>query len=213
MPLILLIVDDDPMMRLGLKAALESQAELMIVGEATNGHEGVERAIALQPDVVLMDLGMREMDGIAATQQIKAQMPKMRVVILTSHTDETEIIAALSSGADAYCIKGTDVTALVDAIRVAASGAIYLDPRIAHVLMHNLTPVRPARNDNTEVLSGREMDVLKLVVEGFNNTEIAQKLYISPNTVKTYVKGIMNKLMVSDRVQAAVAAVRRGLVE
>ncbi|MEO1146489.1 MAG: response regulator transcription factor [Cyanobacteria bacterium J06638_22] len=213
MPLVLLIVDDDPMMRLGLKAALESQAELMIVGEATNGHEGVERAIALQPDVVLMDLGMREMDGIAATQQIKAQMPKMRVVILTSHTDETEIIAALSSGADAYCIKGTDVTALVDAIRVAASGAIYLDPRIAHVLMHNLTPVRPARNDTTEVLSGREMDVLKLVVEGFNNTEIAQKLYISPNTVKTYVKGIMNKLMVSDRVQAAVEAVRRGLVE
>ena len=105
------------------------------------------------------------------------------------------------------------MTALVDAIRVAASGAIYLDPRIAHVVMHNLMPVRPTRSDNNELLSGREMDVLKLVVEGFNNTEIAQKLYLSPNTVKTYMKGIMNKLMVSDRVQAAVEAVRRGLVE
>ncbi|MBE9100391.1 response regulator [Vacuolonema iberomarrocanum] len=213
MPLTLLIVDDDPMMRLGLKAALGTHTELVVVGEAANGHEGVEQAIALQPDVVLMDLGMLEMDGIAATRQIKAQMSKMRVVILTSHTDETEIIAALSSGADAYCIKGTDVTALVDAIRVAASGAIYLDPRIAHVVMHNLMPVRPTRSAHNELLSGREMDVLKLVVEGFNNTEIAQKLYLSPNTVKTYMKGIMNKLMVSDRVQAAVEAVRRGLVE
>lgn len=212
MPLHLLIVDDDPMMRLGLKAALANQADLAVVGEATDGQGGVEQAIALQPDVVLMDVGMLGMDGIEATQQIKAQSETMRVVILTSHTDETEIIAALSSGADAYCIKGTDVEALVAAIHVAASGAIYLDPRIAQTVMQNLTPTRPVQ-EGSAGLSGREMEVLQLLVAGLNNTEIAQKLYLSPNTVKTYMKGIMNKLVVSDRVQAAVEAVRRGLVE
>lgn len=213
MPLTLLIVDDDPMMRLGLKAALANQTDLAVVGEATDGQEGLEQAIALQPDVVLMDVGMLEMDGIEATQQIKALASTVRVVMLTSHTDETEIIAALSSGADAYCIKGTDVDALADAIRVAASGAVYLDPRIAQKVMQNLNPARTSREAALGLLSGREMEVLRLIVEGFNNTEIAQQLYLSPNTVKTYVKGIMNKLVVSDRVQAAVAAVRRGLVE
>jgi DNA-binding NarL/FixJ family response regulator len=133
--------------------------------------------------------------------------------MLTSHTDETEIIAALSSGADAYCIKGTDVEALASAIRVAASGAAYLDPQIAQKVMQNLTPARPKAEGDEGLLSDREREVLELIVEGLSNTEIGQQLYLSPNTVKTYVKGIMNKLVVSDRVQAAVAAVRRGLVD
>ncbi|MEM6835531.1 MAG: response regulator transcription factor [Cyanobacteria bacterium P01_C01_bin.120] len=213
LPLTLLIVDDDPMMRLGLTAALSQQANFTIVGEALDGRQGVEQARGLNPDVVLMDVGMPGMDGIAATQTIKAQFPDMRVVMLTSHTDETEIIAALSSGADAYCIKGTDVEALANAIRVAASGAAYLDPQIAQRVMQNLTPARPKAEGNEGLLSDRESEVLQLIVEGLSNTEIGQQLYLSPNTVKTYVKGIMNKLVVSDRVQAAVAAVRRGLVE
>ncbi|MGD1860012.1 MAG: response regulator [Leptolyngbyaceae cyanobacterium] len=213
LPLTLLVVDDDPMMRLGLTAALSQQANFTIVGEALDGRQGVEQARGLNPDVVLMDVGMPGMDGIAATQTIKAQFPDMRVVMLTSHTDETEIIAALSSGADAYCIKGTDVEALANAIRVAASGAAYLDPQIAQRVMQNLTPARPKAEGNEGLLSDRESEVLQLIVEGLSNTEIGQQLYLSPNTVKTYVKGIMNKLVVSDRVQAAVAAVRRGLVE
>ena len=213
-PLKLLIVDDDPMMRLGLTAALGNQDDFEILGEATDGRQGIEQAAALQPDVVLMDVGMPGVDGIEATQAIKAATPAMRVVVLTSHTNETEIIAALSSGADAYCIKGTDVNALANAIRVAASGAAYLDPQIAQKVMQNLTPSRPrAKQGNGGLLSERELEVLGLIVEGFSNTEIGQKLYLSPNTVKTYVKGIMNKLVVSDRVQAAVEAVRRGLVE
>ncbi|HEY9737499.1 MAG TPA: response regulator transcription factor, partial [Trichocoleus sp.] len=150
--------------------------------------------------------------GIAAAQAIKAANPDLRVVMLTSHTDETEIIAALSSGADAYCIKGTNVEALANAIRVAASGATYLDPQIAQKVMQNLAPARPKPTGGEGLLSDRELEVLGLIVEGYSNTEIGQRLYLSPNTVKTYVKGIMNKLVVSDRVQAAVEAVRRGLV-
>lgn len=211
--LTLLIVDDDPMMRLGLTAALSQQADFTILGEAADGRQGVEQAGQLKPQVVVMDVGMPGTDGIAATQTIKAQWPEMRVVMLTSHTDETEIIAALSSGADAYCIKGTDVDALANAIRVAAAGAAYLDPQIAQQVMQNLTPARPKAAGNEGLLSDREYEVLELIVEGLSNTEIGQKLYLSPNTVKTYVKGIMNKLVVSDRVQAAVAAVRRGLVD
>ncbi|MEL7228271.1 MAG: response regulator transcription factor, partial [Cyanobacteria bacterium J06576_12] len=136
--LTLLIVDDDPMMRLGLTAALSQQTDFTILGEATDGRQGVEQAYSLKPDIVLMDVGMPGMDGIEATQTLKAQLPEMRVVMLTSHTDETEVIAALSSGADAYCIKGTDAEALANAIRVAASGAAYLDPKIAQQVMRNL---------------------------------------------------------------------------
>lgn len=209
----LLIVDDDPMMRLGLTAALGSQPDFAIVGEASDGRQGLEQAAILGPDVVLMDVGMPGMDGIAATQSLKAASPNLRVVILTSHTDDTEVIAALSSGADAYCIKGTDVEALANAIRAAAAGATYLDPRIAQTVVQNLATARPkAQPLGDGLLSGRELEVLQLIVEGLSNTEIGERLYLSPNTVKTYVKGIMNKLVVSDRVQAAVAAVRRGLV-
>lgn len=211
--LTLLVVDDDPMMRLGLTVALGQQGDFTIVGEAVDGRQGVEQAHLLNPNIVLMDVGMPGMDGIEATQTIKAQMPEMRVVMLTSHTDKTEIIAALSSGADAYCIKGTEVEALANAIRVAASGAAYLDPQIAQQVMQNLSPVRPKVKGNEGFLSDRELEVLQLIVEGLSNTAIGQKLYLSPNTVKAHVKGIMNKLVVSDRVQAAVAAVRRGLVD
>jgi len=211
--LTILIVDDDPMMRLGLTAALSQQAGFTILGEAADGRQGVEQACSLEPDIVLMDVGMPGMDGIEATQLIKAQFPDVRVVMLPSHMDETEIVAALSSGADAYCIKGADAESLANAIRVAASGAAYLDPQIARQVMQNLTPVRPKAADNERLLSDREQEVLQLIVEGLNNTDIGQRLYLSPNTIKTYVKGIMNKLVVSDRVQAAVAAVRRGLVD
>jgi DNA-binding NarL/FixJ family response regulator len=152
--------------------------------------------------------------GIAATQAIKVATPSLRVVMLTSHTDDTEVIAALSSGADAYCIKGTDVEALANAIRVAAAGAAYLDPKVAQTVVQSLATVRPKAEPPADgLLSGRELEVLQLIVEGLSNTEIGEQLYLSPNTVKTYVKGIMNKLVVSDRVQAAVAAVRRGLVD
>jgi two-component system, NarL family, response regulator LiaR len=205
-----LIVEDDPMMQLGLEQCLSADLRLEIVGQAEDGYAGVKIALALKPDVVVMDIGLPGIDGIAATQQIKAALPQIRVVMLTSHTRATEVIAALSSGADAYCIKGASVDRLLAAIAAAQEGATYLDPQIARQVIDHLKP--PATNSNLGQLSQRELDVLKLMVEGYSNPEIATQLYLSPNTIKTHVRGIMNKLSVDDRVQAAVVALRAGLV-
>ncbi|MBE9206736.1 response regulator transcription factor [Nostoc sp. LEGE 06077] len=205
-----LIVEDDPMMQLGLEQSLMAQPQLEIVGQAEDGYLGVQAALKLKPDLVVMDIGLPRLDGIAATQQIKAALPDTHVVMLTSHTTETEVIAALSSGADAYCIKGASVERLLKAIAAAVDGATYLDPQIARRVIDNLKP--PTTPGNTANLSTRELEVLKLMVDGLSNPEIAERLYLSPNTVKTHVRGIMNKLAVDDRVQAAVVALRSGLV-
>ena len=209
-PLRVLIVEDDPMMQLGLEQSLAAHPHFTIVGQAEDGYLGVEAALKLKPDLVVMDIGLPRLDGIAATQQIKAALPNVRVVVLTSHTTETEIIAALSSGADAYCIKGASVERLLAAITAAQEGATYLDPQIARRVIDHLKP--PSTSNTVSNLSQRELEVLKLMVEGKSNPEIAAVLYLSPNTVKTHVRGIMNKLSVDDRVQAAVVALRSGLV-
>ncbi|MGI0488224.1 response regulator [Pantanalinema rosaneae CENA516] len=206
----LLLVEDDPMMQLGLEQSLEDYPHLKVIGQAADGYMAVEAAQRLKPDIVVMDIGLPRQDGIAATQQIKAAMPEVRVVMLTSHTTENEVIAALSSGADAYCIKGTNVDRLIAAIAAAQEGATYLDPQIARRVIDHLKT--PAIAPTVGQLSQREMDVLKLMVEGYSNPEIAAALYLSPNTVKTHIRGIMNKLAVDDRVQAAVVALRAGLV-
>lgn len=210
-PLRILIVEDDPMMQLGLEQSLEDYPQLTLVGQASDGYLGVEAALKLKPDVIVMDIGLPRLDGIAATQQIKAALPDVRVVMLTSHTTETEVIAALSSGADAYCIKGTNVERLLAAIAAAQEGATYLDPQIARRVIDHLKP--PTPTGNIGQLSQREQEVLQLMVEGQSNPEIAAALYLSPNTVKTHIRGIMNKLAVDDRVQAAVVALRSGLVK
>ncbi len=209
-PLRILIVEDDPMMQLGLEQTLGEHPQLTIVGQAADGYMAVELAQKLKPDVIIMDIGLPRQDGIAATQQIKAAMPEVRIVMLTSHTTDTEVIAALSSGADAYCIKGTNVDRLLSAIAAAQEGATYLDPQIARRVIENLK--LPTANTTVGQLSQRELEVLKLMVEGYSNPEIAAALYLSPNTIKTHVRGIMNKLAVDDRVQAAVVALRAGIV-
>ncbi|MBW4520745.1 MAG: response regulator transcription factor [Scytolyngbya sp. HA4215-MV1] len=209
-PLRILIVEDDPMMQLGLEQSLEDCPQFEIVGQANDGYLGVDLALKLKPDLIVMDIGLPRLDGIAATQQIKAALPAVRIVMLTSHTTETEVIAALSSGADAYCIKGTSVDRLLAAIAAAQEGATYLDPQIARRVVEHLKP--PTPTGNVGQLSQRELEVLKLMVEGRSNPEIAAALYLSPNTVKTHIRGIMNKLAVDDRVQAAVVALRSGIV-
>lgn len=208
-PLRVLIVEDDPMMQLGLEQSLQAYPQITIIGQAEDGYTGVKAALELKPDLVVMDIGLPCLDGIAATQRIKAELPDIRVVVLTSHTTETEIVAALASGADAYCVKGASVDRLLTAIAVAQEGAAYLDPQIARKVIEHLKP--PAPLSHVE-LSQRELEVLKLMVEGHSNPQIAAVLYLSPNTVKTHVRGIMNKLAVDDRVQAAVVALRSGLV-
>ncbi len=209
-PLRILIVEDDPMMQLGLEQSLSAHPQIEIIGQAEDGYLGVQAALKLKPDLVVMDIGLPRLDGIAATQQIKAALPATHVIMLTSHTTDTEIIAALSSGADAYCIKGASTDRLMSAIAAAVDGATYLDPQIARRVIENLKP--PTPTGNIANLSQRELEVLKLLVLGKSNPEIAADLYLSPNTVKTHVRGIMNKLAVDDRVQAAVVALRSGLV-
>jgi two-component system, NarL family, response regulator LiaR len=211
----ILIVEDDPMMRIGLNHLLCAQPQLEIVGMAEDGYLGVEAATKLQPNVIVMDLGMPHLDGIAATQQIKQTLPDVKVIMLTSHTDQTEVLAALSSGADGYCVKGTSVEQLVKAIEVVHQGATYLDAQIAQCVIHQIKATnvsKPAPAIATGTLSERELEVLRLIVEGYSNPEIAKSLYLSEHTVKTYVRGILNKLLVNDRVQAAVVALRSGLV-
>jgi two-component system, NarL family, response regulator LiaR len=208
---------------------------LEVIGCAEDGFTGVNLAISLKPEVVVMDIGLPRLDGIAATQRLKEALPNIHVVMLTSHTSEIEIIAALSSGADAYCIKGANLEILLSAISAAQEGATYLDPQIARQVIERLKPnvelnsslnsaiattniannppTNPSSNLSSHAqLSQRELEVLKLMVEGLSNPEIATKLYLSPNTIKTHVRGIMNKLAVDDRVKAAVVALRTGLV-
>lgn len=212
-PVRLLIVEDDPVMRLGLSELFEDSLQFAIVGQVTDGYAAVELALQLQPNIIIMDIGLPKLDGIAATQQIKAALPEMRVVMLTSHKAEQEMIAALASGADAYCVKGTSLEQLLLAIACAQEGATYLDPQIARQIVDSLKPASPQQNQqNIGQLSNRELEVLKLLVEGKSNPEIAETLYISLSTAKAHVRSIMHKLAVDDRVQAAVVALRSGLV-
>ena len=209
-PITVLIVEDDPLIQLGLEQSLSQQPNIKVLGIAEDGFIGVKMAQELKPDIVVMDIGLPRLDGISATQKIKQFLPNTHVVMLSSHTDDTEIISALSSGADAYCVKGTSTDSLLAAFAAARDGATYLDPQVARKVMDHLKPPAPA--ENIGHLSQRELEVLKLIVEGKSNPEIAAVLYLSPNTIKTHVRGIMNKLSVDDRVQAAVVALRSGLV-
>lgn len=214
MSLRILIIEDDLIVRLGLKQLLANQPQKLVVGVAEDGERGVKAALSLKPDLAIIDVGMPHLDGIAATKQIKAALPEVKVLMLTSHTVDTEIIAALSSGADAYCVKGIDFNKLLTAIATVQEGATYLDAQIARKIVNYLKPNTVRTNTNVrEQLSKRELEVLELIVEGYSNPEIAQQLSLSINTVKTYVRSIMNKLMVSDRVQAAVTALRSGIVQ
>lgn len=206
----ILIIEDDPLMQLGLEQALSQYPQYEIIAQVDDGYLGVETTFKLKPDLVIMDIGLPRLDGIAATKKIKAELPDISIVLLTSHTSQTEVIASLSAGADAYCVKGASIEGLLNAIASASYGAIYLDPQIAKVVLNNLKT--PTINPIITTLSKREMDVLKLIVEGKSNNEIGEKLYLSTNTIKTHVRGIMNKLAVDDRTQAAVVALRAGLI-
>lgn len=209
-PLRIAIVEDDPLMRMGLKQFLEAQPQIEIVSEAADGYGAIDAVSQIATDLVIMDVGLPQLDGIEATRQIKARFPQLRILMLTSHGETTEIIAALSCGADGYCMKGTSLQHLLGAISVVKDGAVYLDPQIARAAISHLQP--PRSNHSQVALSPRELEVLELLVDGCSNPEIADRLYVSLSTVKVYIRNIMNKLAVDDRVQAAVVALRSGLV-
>jgi two-component system, NarL family, response regulator LiaR len=205
----ILILEDDPLMQLGLKHALSQYPNFEIVGQEEDGLVGVHSALKLKPDIVIMDIGLPRLNGITATQQIKAECPGIRIVILTSHATERETILALAGGADAYCIKGSQVTQIVDAIAAVQTGALYLDEKVRQVV----NQIETKSVEPTFTLSDREMDVLKLLVEGQSNGAIAQTLFVSESTVKAHLRSIMTKFQVNDRVQVAVIALRLGLIQ
>jgi two-component system, NarL family, response regulator LiaR len=208
-PVRIIIVEDDPLMQLGLKHAMSQYPNLEIIAQSEDGDAGVQLVLKLKPDVVIMDIGLPRLNGIVATQQIKAACPQIRILILTSHATERETILALANGADAYCIKGSQVTQIADAIAAIQKGGIYLDEKVRQVV--NQLKAEPFDAPQFE-LSKREMEVLQLLVQGYSNGAIAEALFLSESTIKSHLRNIMGKFGVSDRVQVAVIALRSGLI-
>lgn len=207
-----LIADDHPMVRQGIRTFLERQPDVDVVGEAANGQEAVRRAGELAPDVVLMDLRMPVLDGIAATREIKTRQPAVAIVVLTSFADDAQITDALQAGASGYLLKEISPTNLIDGIRAAARGDAPLAPQVAKRLVENTRQPRPRADAEIELLSERELQVLKLLGQGLSNKEIAGQLVISDKTVKFHVSSILSKLHLSDRTQAALFAAKHGLI-
>jgi DNA-binding NarL/FixJ family response regulator len=227
-PVRILIVEDHEFTRMGLKLSLEQISGLDIVGEAADGEEGLRKVKELTPQVVLMDVEMPVMDGIESTRQIKEAAPDVRVIMLTSHKSDQTIFAALSAGANGYCLKNINAQQLAAVIRMVADGAAWLDPGIANRVLSayashdsqnqaaaaSSAPAKaPAKPQKTSItLSPRETEVLRLVADGLSNQKIAEKLGLGLETVKTHMRHIMEKLAVSDRTEAAVKAMKQGIV-
>lgn len=223
----LLVVEDHPMTRMGIKLLIEQNQTYQLVGEATTGAEAITLANQHQPSLILMDIGLPEVDGIEATQKIKAECPETRVMMLTSKDNEADVLAALAAGADGYCMKGIEQHTLYSAIDAVLDGAAWLDPAVAKIVLQRITMTAAAPNQGTNGLSDaslptippednpltpREMEVLQLIVDGYSNPKIADELVITRATAKAHVHSILQKLCVDDRTQAAVLAMREGYV-
>jgi len=230
MSISVLIVDDQEIVRVGLKVVLEKRVpglqDIEVTGVAIDGLDALEKLETLKPDVIVMDIGLPFMDGVETTRKVKGKNENIKVVMLTSHRDDRHIFAALAAGADGYCLKETSGEQLCFAVRSVFDGAAWLDPLIARKLLsaslNNLKaldasavkePDAKEGKKDIESLSARELDVLRLVTDGLTNQEIAEKLVLSVETVKTHMRHIMEKLRVSDRTQAAVKAMREGLFD
>ena len=203
------VVEDHALTRMGLSAAL-SAAGIEVVGEAGDGPSGREIILRERPDVAVIDIGLPGIDGIELTESLRAMETKTHIVILTMIDEEPDVLAALAAGADAYCLKSGSPDRLVEAIRVAAEGGAYFDPRIAHIVLRQFTPTRGERVASP--LSPRETEILRLIAEGVGNAEIADRLVVSLGTVKSHIRDTLIKLSAADRTQAAVIALRRGFI-
>jgi DNA-binding NarL/FixJ family response regulator len=218
-PIKILIVDDHQVSRVGLKYLLEGAKDMTIVGEAMNGEQAVTGVNELKPNVILMDVGMPVMDGIQASKAIRQSNPEVRIIMLTSHESEQDIFASLAAGASGYCLKDVNQDRLFTAIRSVFAGDVWLDTAIASKVVNAISSSKigwttPGQGQSgaAETLSNRELEVLNLLVEGLSNQQIADRLVIGLETVKTHIKHILDKLAVSDRTQAAIKALRNGIV-
>ncbi|NOH02745.1 MAG: response regulator transcription factor [Chloroflexi bacterium] len=207
MPIRILLVDDHSVARQGLRMYLSLDPDLEVVGEASNGEEGIEQARKLKPDVVLMDLLMPVMDGITAIQHLRKELPDVEIIALTSVLEDEKVIGAVREGAIGYLLKDTQADELCRAIKAAANGQVQLSPQAAARLVREIKAP-----DSPEKLTERETDVLRLLAVGRSNKEIANELIIGEKTVKTHVSNILMKLGLTSRTQAALHAVRIGLV-
>jgi DNA-binding NarL/FixJ family response regulator len=205
-----LVVDDHAVVRQGLRGLLELQDGIEVVDDAENGEEGVEAAIRLRPDVILMDLVMPKLDGVSAMRLLRERLPATRVIVLTSFLDDDKLLPALRAGAAGYLLKNAEPREVVRAVRTAHAGGTLLDPVVAARLVETLAA--DDRGDPVARLTPREREVLVLIGRGYANKRIALELGLAEKTVKTHVGHVLAKLGVSDRTQAAVLAVRAGLV-
>lgn len=219
-----LIVEDHLMVRMGLSLVLEKIGDIDLIGEAENGLEGVKKAQELLPDVVLMDIGLPEIDGIESTKRIKASNPEIKVLMFTSREEENDVLAAFEAGANGYIMKGANAEQTERAIKSVAEGTGWLDPQIARIVLSNIqrSNKKIVNNVTTEInykdgkniygLTTREMEILSLMVEGLSNPQIAEKCVITKSTAKAHVHSILQKLCVSKRTKAVRIAMEEGLV-
>lgn len=208
-----LLVDDHKIVRQGVRAFLQTLADIQVVAEADTGAAAIDAVQQAQPDVVLMDLEMPgELDGIAATRQIRKLRPETQVIVVTSHHQDEYIFPAVRAGAISYLLKDVEPDELVDAIRKAAQGEALLDSRVASRLVKELQGIRQEQVNPFTELSEREFDVLRLIAAGKSNAEIAETLVIGESTVKTHIGNLLKKLHLDDRTQAAVYAWQQGIV-
>lgn len=214
MPVRILLVDDHELVRQGIAAMLNGANELQVVGEAKTGREALEVARRELPDVVLMDVRMPDMDGLEATKRIKEERPRTAVIMLTMHDNPTYLRDAVRAGAAGYLLKDVSKDELVDAVKQVATGGAFIESQMLKGMLSEMKPtVSTGSGGTAKNLTKREREILALVAEGMSNREIAEKLVLSPETVKSHVAAILEKLNVSDRTQAAIYAVRNGLVE
>lgn len=206
-----LFVDDHEMVRIGVSAYLTAQPDMEVVGEADNGKTAIDLALSLRPDIILMDLVMKEMDGIEATRQIITAWPEAKVIIVTSFLDDEKVYPALEAGATSYMLKTSKASDIAEAVRSTFHGQSILEPEVTGKMMLKMR--QKTKVELHEDLTTREMEILLLMTEGKSNQEIADELFIALKTVKTHVSNILSKLQVQDRTQAVIYAFKHSLVE
>jgi len=208
-----LIADDHTIVRSGVRILLEAESDIRVVGEALNGREALELTESLQPDVVLMDITMPEMDGLEATKQLKSRFPHINVLVLTMHRSDDYFFEMLKAGASGYILKGAKTSELINAVRIVQQGQIFLYPSMTQKLVQGYIQLAEWDHEGEPSLSPREKEILRLLAEGYSNKEIAEKLVISPSTVHSHRGNLMDKLGLGNRRDLIQYARKRGLIQ
>jgi DNA-binding NarL/FixJ family response regulator len=211
-PIKVLIADDHSLVRQGLRRYLDMADDIEVVGEAANGEEAIALVEKGKPDIVLLDIRMPEMDGLEAARKIRERFPSVGAIMLTAYDDRQFVVEAVRAGARGYVLKARDAEHLIQTVRLVAGGNMVIDPQLVVALAEELSQAKE-RDRRAETLTAREIEVLQLLAFGHTNRDIAEKLFISPDTVKTHLEHIFEKLGASDRTAAVAEALRRRLIE